>query len=210
MRGHGGFEHNVQSQRVVEITESKYPWSAGLNLSYEVLEGLHKHEEGYVQRRPESGVEKRFSSPSLEAQIANLADEITYHSHDLDDGLDRDLICEEQLEQLELWGVCTEKVRKYFPDLKGKKLESYVIRSLIDHEVGDVVGETHRRLEEGKIDSSDAVRRSEKGLVAYSDTVHRANQQLRKFLYQNLHDHPEVATADQRACEVIERVFLHG
>ncbi len=209
MRGHGGFEHNGQSQRVVEITESTYPRFAGLNLSYEVLEGLRKHEKGYVRKRPGSGSEERFSSPSLEAQIANLADEITYYSHDLDDGLDHNLICEDQLEELELWRVCTERVQKDFPDLEGKKFRSYVIRSLIDHEVEDVVSETDRRLKEGRIESSDDVRRCEKGLVAYSDALRRANLELRRFLYQNLYFHDVVARVILRACVLIVRVFLH-
>src|SRR6187399_3280546 len=100
MRPHGGFDHNVQSLRIVELIEQKYPRFPGLNLSFEVLEGLQKHAAFYD---PPSRGGERHPSPSLEAQIANLADEITYYSHDLDDGLDFQLITAAQLAELEVW-----------------------------------------------------------------------------------------------------------
>lgn len=207
MREHGGFEHNVQSLRVVELIESRYPNFAGLNLSYEVLEGLRKHDGGYTRRDPATGEETHFPSPSLEAQIANLSDEITYYSHDLDDGLDHDLIRIEDLDRLELWSFCTDFVRKHFPDLKGKRFRSYVIRTLLDHEVDDLLEESHRLLEASGAASSDDVRRSVKALVGYSERVRRANQELRRFLYENLYFHDEVSAPNQRGCEIVERVF---
>ncbi len=207
MRGQGGFEHNVQSLRVVEVVESKYPDFPGLNLSYEVLEGLRKHDRGYVRRRADTGEVERFSSPSLEAQIANVADEITYYSHDLEDGLDHHLITEKQLETIELWQVCTEYVKKHFPKLAGKRLRSYVIRELIDYEVEDLISATHERLEAAGVASSDEVRGEESLLAGYSDSLSKANRQLRKFLYQNLYFHEEVSAPNLRGCDMIERVF---
>jgi dGTPase len=126
MRGHGGFEHNVQSLRIVEVIERKYPRFAGLNLSWEVCEGLQKHQKFYDP--PERGKCEKYTSPSLEAQIANLADEITYYSHDLDDGLDFQLITPKQLEELEVWCDSHAEVRRHFPKLRGRGLHSYVIR----------------------------------------------------------------------------------
>jgi dGTPase len=207
MRGDGGFEHNLQSLRVVELLEVKYPKFLGLNLSYEVLEGLRKHDRGFTRPSTEVSPEETFTNPSLEAQIANVADEITYYSHDLDDGLDHHLITVEQLKEIEIWNVCFDFVRKHFPDLKGNELITYVIRTLIDYQVEQLVAATHERLESEDFDSADAVRRHSKVLVAYSDRVRRMNQQLRKFLYKNLYYHPAVSGPNQRGGDLIAGVF---
>ncbi|MDA0811432.1 MAG: deoxyguanosinetriphosphate triphosphohydrolase [Verrucomicrobia bacterium] len=207
MRGHGGFEHNLQSLRVVELLEVKYPRFPGLNLSYEVLEGLRKHDRGYSRPAFADTQEETFANPSLEAQIANVADEITYYSHDLDDGLDHHLITVEQLNEIEIWNVCYDFVRKHFPDLKGNELIAYVIRTLIDYQVEQLVAATHERLETENFDAADAVRRHPRMIVAYSDRVRRMNQQLRKFLYQNLYYHPDVNGPNRHGGELIESVF---
>ena len=207
MQGHGGFEHNLQSLRVVELLEVKYPRFLGLNLSHEVLEGLRKHDDGFTRPATADTSEETFPNPSLEAQIANVADEITYYSHDLDDGLDHDLISVEQLREIEIWNVCYDFVRKHFPDLRGNELIAYVIRTLIDYQVEQLVAATHQRLEDYGIDSADAARRHPKMLVAYSDQARRMNQQLRKFLYQNLYYHPDVSGPNRRGGRLIESVF---
>jgi len=207
MRAWGGFEHNTQSLRVVEMIESTYPGFQGLNLSYEVLEGLRKHDGGYHRPAVAGRDAEDFTCPSVEAQIANIADEITYYSHDLDDGLAHHLIREEQLEEITIWNKCAEFVRAHFPDLRGKQFRSYVIRTLIDHEVADLVATSHERLEASGVGSADAVRRWPRLLVGYSDALRVANQQLRKFLYRNLYYHPEVHGPNQRGCAMIEAVF---
>ena len=209
MRGHGGFEHNLQSLRVVETIETVYPNFEGLNLSYEVLEGLRKHDRGYHRPAFDGHEEESFSCPSLEAQIANRADEITYYSHDLDDGLSHDLIHEEQLEEIALWQDCVGFVRKHFPDLEGKRFQTYVIRTLIDHQVADLVNATCERLEAAKPETADEVRRLPKPLVGYSDGLREKNLQLRKFLYQNLYYHEVVREPNTRGVNLIERVFRH-
>jgi len=186
---------------VVELIESRYPRFPGLNLSYEVLEGLRKHDRGYTRENPVTGKGETFPSPSLEAQIANLSDEITYYSHDIDDGIDHHLISEDQLADLELWQICTGYVKEHFPELRGKRFRSYAIRSLIDHEVENVVEATHRRLEEAGAGSSDEVRRSKTQLVDYSDSLKRANRELRSFLYENLYYHEEVSGPNQSGRE---------
>ncbi len=207
MREWGGFEHNVQSLRVVELIESTYPGFHGLNLSYEVLEGLRKHDGGYHRPAFDGRAAEDFSSPSIEAQIANIADEITYYSHDLDDGFSHHLVREEQLEGIVIWNKCADFVRAHFPDLKGPQFRSYVIRTLIDHEVADLIATSHERIEASGVRSADDVRRQPRLLVGYSDALRKANGQLRKFLYQNLYFHPDVSGPNQRGCAMIEAVF---
>lgn len=205
MRGHGGFEHNTQSLRIVEVIERKYPRFAGLNLSWEVREGLQKHQKFYDPPKP--GSHEKYTSPSLEAQIANLADEITYYSHDLDDGLDFQLITPKQLEQLDVWCDSYAEVRRHFPRLRGKELHSYVIRCIIDRQVQDVITTSEEFINDAGVQSADDVRRQKKPLIRYSLPLLKANQVLRKFLYKNLYYHPRVATANDRACELLKGVF---
>ncbi|HSI12042.1 MAG TPA: deoxyguanosinetriphosphate triphosphohydrolase [Chthoniobacter sp.] len=205
MRGHGGFEHNAQSLRIVEIIERKYPRFAGLNLAWEVREGLQKHQKFYDAPTPTT--QEKFTSPSLEAQIANLADEITYYSHDLDDGLDFLLITPKQLDQLEVWQHSYAEVRRHFPRLRGKELYSYVIRCIIDRQVQDVITTSEEFIHDAGVQSADDVRRQKKPLIRYSLSLLKANQTLRKFLYKNLYYHPKVASANDRACGLLKDVF---
>jgi dGTPase len=205
MHEHGGFEHNTQSLRLVEVIERKYPSFPGLNLSWEVREGLQKHQKFYDPPIP--GVHEKYTSPSLEAQIANLADEITYYSHDLDDGLDAHLISLEQLAELEVWQYSREEVRREFPKLRGPELHSYVIRCMIDRQVQDVIATSAELIADTDVKNSDDVRRQKKPLIRYSLPLLKANRELRKFLYKNLYYHPRVAGANQRACALLENVF---
>jgi len=205
MRPHGGFEHNAQSLRIVELIERKYPKFPGLNLTWEVREGLRKHVRFY--EKPEASDGDAFPSPSLEAQIANLADEITYYSHDLDDGLDFDLITPEQLSELHVWKESCEEVRGHFPDLEGAELNSYVIRCIIDRQVQDVIATSTAGIGAAGVKSVDEVRRQPEPLIRYSPERLAANRALRRFLYQNLYYHPEVAAVNQRACDLLREVF---
>jgi len=203
MREHGGFDHNEQSLRIVEVIEQKYPKFAGLNLTWEVREGLRKHAK--FHESPKGG--SKHTCPSLEAQIANLADEITYYSHDLDDGLDAGLITPEQLAELDAWQDSYEHVRRHFPKLRGKALVTYVIRCLIDRQVEDVLVTSSARIAKAKVSSVDDVRAQPRPLIRYSDRLLAANRKLRRFLYANLYYHPQVSGVNQRACELLERVF---
>lgn len=207
MREHGGFEHNLQSLRIVERLDLKYPDFPGLNLSYEVREGLHKKTKPLHRPAFDQEPARSFPSPSLEAQIANLADEITYYSHDLDDGLDYRLIRPGQLDQLEIWKICQERVQTQFPQLHTERYLAYAIRSLTDFEVADVIAETQRRLAESAVSSADAVREWPRPLAGYSTAVARANQELRQFLFENLYHHPAVAKPNERGCSMIEALF---
>ena len=204
MRGHGGFDHNDQSVRIVELVEQKYPRFPGLNLSFEVIEGLKKHASFYDPPRPAAG---RHACPSLEAQIANLADEITYYSHDLDDGLDFNLITIAQLSELDAWTHSHDEVRRHFPKLRGRELHSYVIRSIIDRQAQDVIATSAETIRKARVQSADDVRRQPKPLIRYSTELLRANRSLRRFLYKNLYFHPRVADVNQNACRLLREVF---
>ena len=204
MRGHGGFDHNDQSVRIVELIEQKYPRFPGLNLSFEVLEGLKKHAVFYDPPEPTAD---RYACPSLEAQIANLADEITYYSHDLDDGLDFHLITAAQLSALDAWTHSYDEVRGHFPKLRGRELHSYIIRSIIDRQVQDVIATSAESIRKARVQSADDVRHQPKPLIRYSTALLRANRSLRRFLYQNLYYHPRVADVNQNACRLLREVF---
>ncbi|MEO7934561.1 MAG: deoxyguanosinetriphosphate triphosphohydrolase [Chthoniobacterales bacterium] len=200
MHEHGGFEHNQQSLRVVELLENKYPRFPGLNLTSEVLQGLRKHEAFRSGAKP-------GTSSSLEAQIANIADEITYYSHDLDDGMDFDLLAVDQLEKITLWSDTSALVQKDYPKLKGAEFRTFVIRCLIDRLVEDVILMSSELIEKAKLTSLDDVRNQKKPLVSYSPIMRKATQQLRKFLYHNLYYHPKVADVNKRACTMLRNVF---
>ena len=202
MKDHGGFEHNEQSLRVVEYLETKYPRFRGLNLSVELLEGL--------QKRPPMEPGEESVQPqglSLEAQIADLADEIAYYSHDLDDGLEFNLLTPEQLAELEIWRETESSAVTDFSDLSGRALHNYAIRCLIDHEVEDVVHTSAGLIAESGVASADEARSSPVPLIAHSPDVDRRNRQMREFLYANLYYHPTVAEANQRSCRMLETVF---
>ena len=201
MREHGGFDHNDQSLRTVDVIETRYPRFGGLNLSHEVREGLQKHAKFY------QGAGEPHPQPSLEAQLSNLADEITYYSHDLDDGLDFQLLEPDQLEELTVWKDSEREVREHFPKLKGREFRAYVIRCIIDRQAADVIHTSSAQIEKARVASADEVRKHAKPLIAYSRPLLKANQTLRRFLYKNLYYHPRVAGANQRACEMLRDVF---
>ena len=208
MQDHGGFEHNRQSRRVVEILERKYPNFTGLNLTWETLEGLAKHEP--APDMPLGQAQVHFPSSSLEAQVANLADEITYYSHDLDDGLDSGLLTEAQLERdIDCWKNASERIRDEHGDLPEECRHYFIIRCLIDEQVHDVVGTTEANIAAAGVASADNVRRQKNGLVAYSPARHEANLQLRAYLYKNLYFSEVVSEPHKRATRLLGELFRH-
>ncbi len=208
MRKHGGFEHNRQSLRVVEVLEQKYPGFSGLNLTWEVREGLAKHRS--AKDLPAGGHGCNFYCPSLEAQVANLADEITYYSHDLDDGLDSGLLSEKQLgRQVRIWRRAARLIEKEYGKLPDECRRYFVIRCIIDLQVKDVVTTTERRIAAAGVESADQVRQRRQALVQYSPERRKENLELRDFLYQNLYFNPVVDEPHIRARRVIEELFRH-
>ena len=221
MREHGGFEHNRQSLRMVELLEAAYPDFPGLNLTFEVREGLQKHQAFYEMedvaqvsnlRNKSGNLESRptlqkYHSPSLEAQIANLADEITYYSHDLDDAVDFEILDSAQLEENAVWRRSHRAVLSRYPDAREPELHKLIIRDIIDVQVRDVIATSAKSIVDVGVQSADDVRKQPAPLIRYSDELLEANRALRKFLYQNVYYHPRVAEVNRRACEMLRKVF---
>ena len=202
----GGFEHNRQSLRIVEILEQKYPDFPGLNLSWEVREGLAKHQTSYDN--PGDANDFEFNSPSLEAQVSNLADEITYYSHDLDDGLESELLSERELMQnIEIWATAANAVRETYPNAKEESRRYFIIRCIIDKEVNDVVTTTERNILELSPSSADEIRKAPQSLVNYSTDLKPLNAELRDYLYKNLYYHPAVHGPNLRAVKTLKALF---
>jgi dGTPase len=206
MKDHGGFDHNGQSLRVVEVLEESYPQQPGLNLSHEVLEGLRKHDR--TLNHPALGP---HPSPSLEAQIANVADEIAYYGHDLEDGLASGLLAEKDLESLELW---KEASGKAFSESSGllasagpRTHRKFIIRCLINREVEDLVSTSREAIRSSGVCTVDDVRRHPVKLIGYSPELKSRNAELRRHLYANFYHHPEVQGTNETACRQMESVF---
>lgn len=206
MKSHGGFEHNRQSLRVVEELEQKYAGFPGLNLTWEVREGLVKHFTTYDHPSKRKGFAAKNSS--LEAQVANLADEITYYSHDLDDGLDAHLLSEEELNRnVTVWREAARKVKKEQGNMPDECRRYAIIRTMIDGQVRDVVETTERLITTAGVQSADAVRLHRTALVQYSAERRKLNQEMRKYLYRNLYFSKQVDEANTRAVRILAEVF---
>jgi dGTPase len=209
MKDYGGFEHNRQSLRIVEELEQKYPRFAGLNLTWEVREGLSKHSTPYDH--PEANKDFSTKCPSLEAQVANLADEIAYYSHDLDDGLDSGLLSEEQLNsKVTMWrqaGRIVEEDCGPLPDAECRRY--FMIRCITDLQIKDVVNTSEELIQTAGVSSADQVRAQPGALVQYSPSRRKLNLELRDFLYDNLYYNPAINAPHVRAHQILEELFSY-
>ena len=206
MAGHGGFEHNRQSLRIVEELEQKYPDFPGLNLTWEVREGLVKHCTAYDHPGRRKGFDAKNSS--LEAQVANLADEITYYSHDLDDGLDSGLFSEKNLAcDVRVWAHAARLVKKEHGDLPDECRRYFIIRTIIDMQIRDVVETSERLICAAGVKSADEVRLFPKALVQHSLERCALNTELRDYLYKNLYYNKALHAPNQRALQLLETLF---
>jgi dGTPase len=205
MAGQGGFEHNAQSLRVVEFLEHPYPDFRGLNLCYETLECMAKHESRYD--RPE--LQSRFGDGQapLEGQIADLADSIAYNSHDLDDALAYGLISEEDLSDIELYQQLKQDFEQHHPGAHRFARRLRCAKRLIDLLVNDVVQESLRRLRTQSPDNVSDIRRCKEKCVDLSKDCQRLLNQLADFLYEKVYKHPRVAQAQAEAQEQLEFLF---
>jgi dGTPase len=208
MKDYGGFEHNRQSLRIVEELEQKYPRFPGLNLTWEAREGLVKHYTTLDHPSKRRGFNAKSSS--LEAQVADLADEITYYSHDLDDGLDSGLLSERQLKrEVRLWRQATRTVEGEYGPLPDECRRYFIIRCLIDLQVKDVVNTTEEFVRKADVSSADEVRLQPRSLVRYSTERRELNLELRQFLYRNLYYNPVVQAPHLRSRRILEELFAH-
>ena len=202
---HGGFDHNYQSYRIVEKLENRFPDFRGLNLTWEVREGILKHETEYDHSNvTDYGPQWR---PTLEAQIVNFADEIAYTTADLDDGLRSGLIVPEQLVGVEFWRLVIAELgidpSQGFGDMDRHR----IIRRLVGKEVSDVVQATAEQLENYRIKSVADVRNSPHNIVTHSPQVKQLNRQLKDFLLDNLYTHWRLMRMDLKAKRFISELF---
>ncbi len=208
MSDYGGFEHNRQSLRIVECLEERYPFFDGLNLSWETREGIIKHSSDYdnpdVSILP---VYRPALHPGLEAQIIDLADEIAYNNHDIDDGLKAGYLKPDELMQVELWQETYLRVREKFPALSGERLIHQTISHLIGFLILDLVEKTQDNLVRAEIRSLDDVRGHSGQLVMFSDATTQKNRQLKRFLYDRLYRHYKVERMRIKAERFLKRIF---
>jgi dGTPase len=214
-----GFEHNLQSLRVVDTLEERYPDYNGLNLSFETREGILKHcsrrNARRIEAREPGGVAQRFlateegqpaQQPGLEAQLANLADEIAYNAHDIDDGVRSGLLHLEQLDQVELFAQYRRETLVQHPGLQGRRLLFETIRRMLSAQVYDVMDATRAALAGAGVDSVQAVRLSPP-LVRFSPDMAAKSSSLKRFLLQNLYRHAQVVETTQTAQQVVRELF---
>ncbi|UCC13269.1 MAG: deoxyguanosinetriphosphate triphosphohydrolase [Gammaproteobacteria bacterium] len=209
MRDHGGFEHNLQSLRVVDELEEKYADFAGLNLMYETREGILKHcSSRHARGLGELG--RRFlegRQPALEAQLANLADEVAYNSHDVDDGLRAGLLGVDELREVTIFSRAYDEVRRRYPELQGRRLIYEIVRRLIGYMVDDLVEESSRRLLEAAPVSVEEVRSADRPLMGFSRSMADQHRQLKRFLMHHLYRHPRVVKMSNRAWGTLTELF---
>ncbi|HKJ94458.1 MAG TPA: deoxyguanosinetriphosphate triphosphohydrolase [Gammaproteobacteria bacterium] len=205
----GGFEHNLQSLRVVDVLEQRYADFDGLNLTFETREGLLKRcARRHAERLGELG--RRFlerHQPSVEAQITNIADEIAYNSHDVDDGLRAGLITIEDLQQVPLLADLFARVRRDNPTLSERRTVYQVVRHLIGDQVGDLIDSTRRRLEALAPPDIESVRTAPTPVAGFGEDMKSRHQALKQFLFHNLYRHYRVHRMTSKAQRVIHELF---
>lgn len=208
MRGFGGFEHNLQSLRVVDKLEQRYADFYGLNLTFEVREGILKH-CAIKNAKLLGDVGKRFldkTSPSLEAQLTNFADEIAYNNHDIDDGLRSGLITIEQLSKVELFAQNLAIVKTKYPKLEQKRLIHETIRRMINTLVVDLCTQSAQNIQQFQPQSIDEIRQLPQ-LIAFSSGVAEQNLKLKQFLRKNLYQHYKVNRMSAKAARIVSELF---
>jgi dGTPase len=209
MREFGGFEHNLQSLRVVDELEERYAEFPGLNLTFECREGVLKH-CSVQNARMLGDVGERFLSrtqPSLEAQLSNLADAIAYNNHDVDDGLRAGLIQVEDLREVQLFDRFHTVVLEKYPNTSPRRQLYETIRCMIDYLVSDLIEQARRNIRDAGVDSIDAVRAHPKVLISLSDAAIEEHQELKRFLRARLYNHPKVKGVMDEARATLRMLF---
>lgn len=208
MQGHGGFEHNLQSLRVVDTLEERYAAFDGLNLNYETREGILKH--CALNKAAELGeIGERFikkQRPSLEAQVTNLADEIAYNNHDVDDGLRSGLITVEQLSGVRLFASHMEAVNIAYPKLEGRRVIHETVRTMINTLITDLIRQTEQNIRDASVKNLDDVRKAP-SLASFSNTQLELQRELKTFLHTNLYRHYRVMRMSTKAHRIINELF---
>jgi dGTPase len=217
MQAHGGFEHNLQSLRVVDLLEERYPEFDGLNLTFETREGVLKHcsrrnAEGLCAAEPQ-GPALRFlinHQPSLEAQLVNLADELAYSAHDVDDGLRSGLLSRDQLDNVPLLAQWRRQVLQEHPQLgqrSPRRLLAESLRRMLSAQVLDLVAATSAAVQQAKVNTVDEVRHHTAPLAQLSAPMREQTDALKRFLFKALYRHPQVTAMTDRARQVVIDLF---
>ncbi len=212
----GGFDHNVQTLRILTELETRYADFDGLNLTWETLEGVVKH-NGPVTADVPRAISDYCAVHDLEvdtfagaeAQVAAIADDIAYHSHDIDDGLRAGLFLLEDLEQAPLAGDAVRDVTQRYPDADKDRLVQETVRRIINRLVGDLTEESRLRLSESGVTTADDVRWHGAPVIAFSSSVAEANQALKAWLFTNMYHHDRVQDGRLGAAEVVRDLFAH-
>ncbi|OQX81496.1 MAG: deoxyguanosinetriphosphate triphosphohydrolase [Candidatus Omnitrophica bacterium 4484_70.1] len=212
MKEEGGFNHNIQGLRVVDLLEERYPHFKGLNLTWETREGIIKHSPFLKENKNIflGEYEKEFeinTQPALEAQVMDIADEIAYDSHDLDDGLKSGMLEEEKLKKIEIWKYTEKKVKNNFTSLQ-KELKIYlIIRNLINIQVTDIIKSTLRNIKRLSINSPFDVKNYKKRIAKFSSSMQDLRKELREFLFTTLYSHWRVLRMSDKAKRFIKNLF---
>lgn len=205
MRDYGGFNHNQQSVRIVTFLENRYPDFAGLNLSWEVLEGMVKHETDYdIAEAGEYNPELRGH---LEAQIANIADELAYTSHDLDDGLRAGMITPSQLEGIAIWEIVNESIGRRRSETLDELTRHQIIRRLINIETTDLIHSIDRYLRKSNVKTALEIQQLPYNVVGFSEDMYRRNRELKDFLFNNLYRHFRVVRMAAKSERIVSDLF---
>ncbi|MDD5449271.1 MAG: deoxyguanosinetriphosphate triphosphohydrolase [Candidatus Omnitrophica bacterium] len=206
MKDHGGFDHNSHGLRVVDFLEERYPGFPGLNLSWEVREGIIKHATPFDRPRPFIPFEEK-TLPTLEAQVVDIADEIAYDNHDLDDGIASGLIKDDALKGVGLWKQAAQAIKKTYPSAKREILNYQIVRLLINEQVTDLVIETEKNIKKLKVRSPKDARWLPHKIISFGPAMEEARKPLREFLVSNLYHHYRVVRMSNKASRFINELF---
>jgi len=207
MKDHGGFNHNIQGLRVVDLLEERYPNFKGLNLSWEVREGIAKHITSLNQYSLVNIQLEPDSLPTLEAQVVDIADEIAYDTHDLDDGITSNLIDDKELEKVELWHRISTGFTSKNLNLSKEIMKYQIIRVLIDIQVRDLINNSEQNIKNFNIKTIEDVRKCKNRLISFSDKMKEEKKPLKEFLTKNLYNHYKVVRMSDKAKRFIKELF---
>ncbi len=208
MLDNGGFEHNTQSLRVVDLLEARYPDFPGLNLTYETRSGIIRHSTVYDEAPPRAAAEfLKFPQPSLETQIVNLADEVAYTCHDIEDGLSSGFFDENELSELELWTDVTHMISQRHPHLDRDTFRYQCTRGLIDTLIRDIINATEENLSGRQYDSPEEIVSADKPTGAFSPRVRRLKSQFNEFLYSRFYTHHKILRMQFKAGRLLKDLF---
>ena len=206
MEGHGGFDHNIQGLRIVDLLETRYPGFPGLNLTWEVRESINKHRTPYDQPGMQVALDPALA-PLLESQVADIADEIAYDNHDLDDGLASGILKEEELASVELWRQAGEAVESDRVSLDPEVRKYQIIRSLINSQITNLITASEKMLLDHGIRSVEDVRKSQKRFIVFDEPMAAERKDLKPFLMKHLYHHYRVVRMSDKAKRFVKDLF---